>query len=255
MFQMKLPLFPPRKARNSSYLINFVVRFLDYFKPFDLKLPSRTKFQSKAFWKVLISAAIQKTSISRKSRDLREIDDSIPSGETVIRQLSQNIVDELNQTNQYSFLHFLKCLPTNFQQARKRGICLALDFHCLPNYTKNSGNFICKGRRKSSTNQFYQYITLLWINAPEPLTLGCLLVSSGHSITKVTQQLLAPLINSENIDCVLADVSFYRVDLIDWFQRKKIFFIIRGHHNSGTKPLLTKYGSKLLVDNMNLIVD
>jgi len=215
MSKIKLPRFPPRKARKTPYLINFVVRALEKFKPFTLKESKKSPFSSKDFWKLLILTSIQRTSISRKARDLREQRRGLPSGETVLRSLSLNSVETLNITNQNSFLQFLDALPPSFQQVRKQGMQLVVDFHLIPNYTKTQSNFLCKGRHKASTNQFYQYLTVLWTNAPEPITLGIQLVSPGHSITEVTQRLLDPLLRQEKISCILADGEFYKWELIN----------------------------------------
>jgi hypothetical protein len=72
MNKIKLPRFPPRKARNTPTLTNFVVRWLDKFQILLNLIPSSSPFNMKDRLKLLLLTAIDRTSISRKARDLRE---------------------------------------------------------------------------------------------------------------------------------------------------------------------------------------
>jgi len=184
MTKIKLPRFPPRKARKTPTLISFVIRWLDKFQFLSIPVPARSPFTLKSRLRLLLLAAIDRTSISRKARDLREQHLPIPSGEATLAWLKTNSVEEITISQQVGFQHFLESLPENFQFARKQGMLLALDFHTDPNYAKTSSAYICKGRRKASTHQFYQYITIIWLNAPEPITLGVKLVPKNHSVFK-----------------------------------------------------------------------
>jgi hypothetical protein len=205
--------------------------------------------------KLLLLSAIDRTSISRKARDLREQDLPVPSGEATLAWLKTNSIDEITISQQVGFLHFLDSLPENFQRARKRGMLLAIDFHLDPNYAKTLSAYICKGRKKASTHQFYQYITVIWLNAPEPITLAVQLLPTKHSTFKTVQSLLTPLLTQERIVGVLADGGFYNYDLIQWLIHKQVFFIIRGRVNAGVKPLVRKYQEELRQKGTHLVVD
>jgi hypothetical protein len=232
-----------------------MVRWLDKFQFLSIPIPARSPFDLKSRLRLFLLTAIDRTSISRKARDLQEQHLPIPSGEATLAWLKTNSVEDITISQQIGFQHFLESLPENFQLARKQGLLLAIDFHTDPNYAKTTSAYICKGKRKASTHQFYQYITVIWINAPVPITLGVQLVPKEHSVFKTVQNLLTPLITQERIIGVLADGGFYNWDLIQWLIRKQVFFIIRGRVNTGVKPLVQKYQEELRQKGANLIVD
>ena len=254
MTKLKLPRFPPRKARKTPTLINFMVRWLDRFQFLSTPIPAKSPFTMKSRLKLLLLTALDRTSISRKARDLRELHLPIPSGEATLAWLRTNSVEEITLSQQIGFLKFLESLPENFQSARKQGMLLAIDFHNDPNYARTVSPYICKGKKKASTHKFYQYITVIWINAPEPITLGVQLVPTKHSVFKTAQNLLMPLLTQERILGILADGSFYNWDFIKWLISEQVFFIIRGRVNSGVKPLVQKHKEKLLQKGDALIV-
>ena len=255
MTKLKLPRFPPRKARKTPTLIKFVVRWLANFQFLSNPIPTSSPFDIRSRLKLLLLSAIHRTSISRKARDLREQHLPIPSGEATLAWLKNNSVEDIITSQQIGFQHFLESLPENFQLARKQGMLLAIDFHTDPNYAKNLSDYICKGKRKASTHQFYQYITVIWLNAPEPITLGVQLTPTKHSVFKTVQNLLTPLITQERIIGVLADGGFYNWDLIQWLIHEQVFFIIRGRVNTGVKPLVQKHKEKLRQNGASLILD
>jgi len=255
MDKIKLPRFPPRKARKTPTLIKFVVRWLDKFQFLPNPIPTSSPFDMKSRLKLLLLSAIDRTSISRKARDLREQNLPIPSGEATLTWLKTKSVEDITTLQQAGFYQFLESLPENFQFARKQGMLLAIDFHTDPNYAKTLSAYICKGRKKASTHQFYQYITVIWLNAPEPITLAVQLLPTKHSTFKTVQNLLSPLLTQERIVGVLADGGFYNYDLIQWLIHKQVFFIIRGRVNAGVKPLVRKYQEELRQKGTHLVVD
>ncbi|MHA2247446.1 MAG: hypothetical protein ACXADY_21035, partial [Candidatus Hodarchaeales archaeon] len=172
MSKLKLPRFPPRKARKTPTLIKFVVRWLDRFHLLSNSIPTNSPFNMSSRLKLLLLTAIDRTSISRKARDLREQNLPIPSGEATLAWLKTKSVEDITASQQTGFYQFLESLPENFQFARKQGMLLAIDFHTDPNYAKTLSTYICKGRKKASTHQSYKYITVIWLNAPEPITLA-----------------------------------------------------------------------------------
>jgi hypothetical protein len=212
--KIKLPRFPPRKARNTSTLINFVVRWFDKFQILLNPIPSSSPFNMKDRLKLLLLTAIDQISISRKVRDLQEQNLPIPLGEATLAWLKTKSVEDITASQQAGFYQFLESLPENFQFARKQGMLLAIDFHTDPNYAKTLSAYICKGRKKATTHQFYQYITVIWLNIPEPITLAVQLLPTEHSTFKAVQNLLTPLLTQERIVGVLADGGFYSWDLI-----------------------------------------
>jgi hypothetical protein len=232
-----------------------VVRWLDKFRFLSIPIPAKSSFNLESRLKLLLLAALDRTSISRKARDLREQQLSIPSGEATLAWLKTNSVEEITASQKVSFFHFLESLPESFQHARRKGMLLAIDFHTDPNYGQTSSAYISKSKPKASTHRFYQYITVIWLNAPEPITLGVQLVPSKHSVFKTVQNLLRPLFTQERIVGLLADGGFYNWDLIQWFIEKQVFFIIRGRVNSGVKPLVQKYHEKLLENGATVVVD
>jgi len=255
MTKLKLPRFPPRKARKTPTLIKFMVNWLDKFQFLSIPIPAKSPFNMKSRLKLLLLTALDRTSISRKARDLREQNLVIPSGEATLAWLKTNSVENITTSQQVSFHHFLESLPESFQIVRKQGMLLAIDFHTDPNYAQTTSPYICKSKPKASTHKFYQYITVIWINAPEPITLGVQLTPSKHSVFKTVQQLLAPLITQERIVGILADGGFYNWDLIQWFIREQVSFVIRGRVNSDVKPLLQKYQEELRQKGASLVVD
>ena len=70
MSKFKLPRFPPRKARKTPTLIKFVVRWFDKFQILSNPIPTNSTFEMNSRLKLLILSAIDRTSISRKARDL-----------------------------------------------------------------------------------------------------------------------------------------------------------------------------------------
>ncbi|PWI48079.1 hypothetical protein CEE45_08625 [Candidatus Heimdallarchaeota archaeon B3_Heim] len=255
MTKIKLPRFPPRKARKTPTLINFMVRWLDKFQFLSNPVPTRSPFNLKTRLKLLLLAAIDRTSISRKARDLREQHLSIPSGEATLVWLKTNSVDDIATSQQVGFLQFLNSLPESFQRARKRGMLLAIDFHLDPNYAKTLSSYIRKGKRKASTSQFYQFFSVIWVNAPEPITLGVQLIPTEYSTLQRVQALLSPLITHERVIGILGDGDFYNYDLVEWFLQKQVLFIIRGRVNTGVKPLVQKYQDELLHKGDTTIVE
>lgn len=132
---------------------------------------------------------------------------------------------------------------------------LAIDFHTDPNYAKNLSPYICKGKKKASTNQFYQFLIAIWINAPEPITLGVQLVPRDHSNFELIKSLLLPLITRERIIGLLADGGFYSFKLINWLCHKQVFFIIRGRVNSGAKKMIRKHQKELFQKGDCVVID
>jgi hypothetical protein len=214
MTKLKLPRFPPRKARKTPTLIKFVVNWLDKFQLLSNPIPTKSPFNLKSRLKLLLLTAVDRTSISRKARDLREQDLLIPSGEATLAWLKTRSVDDITISQQIGFLHFLNSLPKSFQRARKHGMLLAIDFHTDPNYAKTLSTYIRKGKPKASTSQFYQYLSVIWVNAPEPITLGVQLIPRKYSTLQAVQNLLSPLITQERIIGILGDGDFYNYDLV-----------------------------------------
>ena len=107
MAKIKLPRFPPRKARNTPTLINFVVRWLDKFQILLNPIPSSSSFNMKDRLKLLLLTAIDRTSISRKARDLREQNLPIPSGEATLAWLKTKSVEDITASQQAGFFQFL----------------------------------------------------------------------------------------------------------------------------------------------------
>ena len=132
---------------------------------------------------------------------------------------------------------------------------LAIDFHTDPNYSKKLSPYICKGKRKASTHRFYQYISVIWLNAPEPITLGVQLLPTEHSRFERVRSLLLPLLTRERILGVLADGGFYSFELINWLSQKQVFFIIRGRINVGGKKLVKKYQEELSEKDDCIVID
>ena len=124
MSKFKLPRFPPRKARNSPRLINFLINQIERVQPINLNLPAKTRFNKEKVWEILTITSLQRTSISRKTRDVREIKNNYPSGESILRWLKKSSPSGLNKNQEKSFLRFLDMLPGQFQQARKKGMIL-----------------------------------------------------------------------------------------------------------------------------------
>ena len=255
MTKIKLPCFPPRKARNTPTLINFVVNWLVKFQVVSNPIPTNSSFNLKSRLKLLLLTALDRTSISRKARDLLEQDTLIPSGEATLAWLKASSIDEITISQQNGFLQFLDSLPDSFQRARKQGMLLAIDYHMDPNYAKTLSNYIRGGKKKASTHQFYQYLTVIWVNAPEPITLGVQLIPRKYSTLKTVQNLLGSLIKHERIVGLLADGDFYNYDVIKWLIQKHIFFTIRGRVNSGVKPLVQKYHEELYQKKEFVFVD
>ncbi len=255
MSKIKLPCFPPRKARNTPTLINFLVRWFDKFQFVSNPIPISSPFNLKSRLKLLLLAALDRTSISRKARDLREQNVPIPSGEATLAWLKTNSVEEITTSQQKRFLQFLDSLPVSFQRVRKQGMLLAIDYHLDPNYSKSKSVYIRGGKRKASTHQFYQYLTVIWVNAPEPITLGVQLIPTKYSTLQTVQNLLGYLITHERVTGILADGDFYNYDLIKWFLQNQIPFIIRGRVNHGVKPIVQKYQKKISQDSEFVIVD
>ena len=86
---------------------------------------------------------------------------------------------------------------------------LTIDFHLDPNYSKQKTEYIVKAKQKASTKKFFSYFTVLWTNAPEPVTLGVVLVRHPSSVFQLARDLLEPWINQEKVIHVLADGEFY----------------------------------------------
>jgi hypothetical protein len=95
MTKFKLPRFPPRKARNSPTLIKFMVSWLDKFQFLSNPIPAKSPYNLKSRLNLLILAAIDKTSISRKARDLRERQIPVPSGEATLIWLKTKPVENI----------------------------------------------------------------------------------------------------------------------------------------------------------------
>jgi hypothetical protein len=206
-------------------------------------------------FKLLLLATINRTSISRKARDLREEQLVIPSGEVTLAWLKTNSVEDIRISQQIGFQQFLESLPESFQIVRNQGMLLAIDFHTDPNYARTTSNYIRGGKKKASTHQFYEFITVIWLNAPEPITLGVQLIPKDFSLFKTVQSILSPLITKEKVIGILADGGFYNYDLIQWFIRKQVFFVVRGRVNTGVKPLIQKHQNELQERGNSRIVD
>ena len=255
MTKSKLPRFPPRKARNTPTLIKFMVRWLDKFQFLPTPIPAKSPYNLKSRLNLLLLTAIDRTSISRKARDLRERQIPVPSGETTLAWLKRKSVKDITLSQHSSFQHFLNSLPKHFQRVRRQGMMLAIDFHTDPNYAKTLSAYICKDRRKASTHQFYKYLTVIWINAPEPITLAVQLITSEHSVFETVQNILTPLIRQEEIIGVLGDGDFYNWDIVKWLMDNQIFFVIRGRVNSGVKPLVQIHQKMLKQRGSSIIVN
>ncbi len=115
MTKLKLPRFPPRKARKTPTLIRFVVQWLDRFHLLSNSIPTNSPFNMKYRLKLLLLAAIDRTSISRKARDLREQQLLIPSGEATLAWLKTDSVEDIRISQQIGFQQFLESLPESFQ--------------------------------------------------------------------------------------------------------------------------------------------
>jgi hypothetical protein len=252
--QSKLPCFPPRKARTSPRLINFIIQSLLRFPPFITPIPRKSPHTAKNFYKLLVLASITRTSLSHKARELRERLPHIPAGETVLRWLRTLSLTELIRYQPEHIQNWLNALPKHFQQVRKKGMILAIDFHTDPNYTKYPSEYTVIAKPKASTRQFFCYLSLIWVNAPEPLTLGVLPILHSRSNSEVALEILDPWLESEKILAILADGEFYKWELINDLCQKSLFFIIRGHNNKSVKQLIQQHAAQLTAPGQGLLV-
>ncbi|MFX0062517.1 MAG: transposase, partial [Candidatus Hermodarchaeota archaeon] len=250
----KLPRFPPRKARTSGRLINVVIQSLVRFSPIPNPIPQNSPYTPKEFYKILVLACITKTSISRKARELRERLPHLPSGETILRWVRALSLTELIRYQHEHVQNWLNALPEQFQRARKKGMILAIDFHTDPNYTKHPSEYIVTAKKKASTRQFFCYLTLLWVNAPEPVTLGVLPIPHSRSNSEVALEILDPWLETETILAIIADGEFYKWDLINDLCRGNFFFIIRGHKTKAVKQLLHQHAAQLITPGQGLVI-
>ena len=108
MDKIKLPRFPPRKTRNTSTLINFAVRWLDKFQVLLIPISSSSPFNMKDKLKLFLLTAIDRTSISRKARDLRDQNVPIPSGEAILAWIKTKSVEDITASQQSGFYQFLE---------------------------------------------------------------------------------------------------------------------------------------------------
>jgi hypothetical protein len=146
-------------------------------------------------------------------------------------------------------------LPAQFQQARKKGMILAIDFHKDPNYAKHSSEYIYKSVPKASTNKFYRYLTVLWVNAPQPITLAVKMVKSGASIHSLTHAILEPILAQERVSCILADGRFYNRQIVKFLVDKSIFFVIRACLKQKKREIADKWKDYLQKANQGVIID
>lgn len=250
-----LPRYPPRKARRSEKLINFTLRCFKRLRPFTVQIPVTSPYTLDGLHELLLVCGITKTSISSKSRELREKLPFIPSGETVLRWLKKVSLDKLVSHQQEQFQAFLNILPAPFQRARKEGMVLALDFHLDPNYTVKKSSYIYKGKQKAGTKQFFCYLTVLWINGPEPVTLGVMPIMQPLVIAEVARAMLEPWVKQENVIRVLGDGDFYCRELMNWLSAEKVHFIIRSQISNPIKRTLLKHAKQLDKSGKWLIID
>jgi hypothetical protein len=209
----------------------------------------------KDVWKILTLTSIQKTSISRKTRELRDTKNKCPSGESILRWLKSSSVPELNHYQEISFSKFLNALPSQFQRARKKGMVLAIDFHKDPNYAKHTSKFIYKSIPKASTNRFYRFLTVLWVNAPQPITLAVRMVETGVSIYSLTRAVIEPILAQEKVSCILADGRFYNRHIVKFLVERSIVFVIRACLNRKKYSIAEKWKTYLQVPNQGVIID
>jgi hypothetical protein len=212
--QTKLPRFPPRKARTSARLINVVIKLLPDFFPFGDRLPARTTYTLKGLCQLLVLTSLLRTSLSQKSRDLRERLKAIPSGESVLRWLRGLQIEALEEYHELASQDFLNALPAPFQKVRKKGMTLVVDTHSDPSYSRKKSDYIGKGRTKASSKRNWKYITLIWSNAPEPITLAVKLIKRPYQVYPITRALLEPWLETERVTWFFADGEFYVWDVV-----------------------------------------
>lgn len=250
-----LPRYPPRKARKSTRLISFTLDCLTRLHPFNIQLPVNSPYSLADLHELLVISSITRTSLSRKARELRERSSSVPAGETVLRWLKESSLDELVNYQQERFHEFLSILPAPFQRARKKGMVLTLDFHLDPNYSVKKTSYIYKGRQKAGTKQFFCYLTVLWINGPEPVTLGVYPVQQPMTISKVARAILEPWMRQEKVTRVLGDGEFYCRDLINWLSLEGVHFIIRSKKSKPVKRKIANHAKQLNKPGKGIIID
>jgi hypothetical protein len=202
-----------------------------------------------------VISGITRTSLSRKARELRERLPSIPAGETVLRWLRKSSLDELVDYQQERFHEFLNILPAPFQRVRKKGMVLTLDFHLDPNYSVEKSSYIYKGKQKAGTKQFFCYLTVLWTNGPEPVTLSVIPIKQPVTIAKVARAVLEQWVKQEKVIRVLGDGEFYCRELMNWLSAEKVHFIIRSKINKPVKRALVKHAKQLDRPGKGIIID
>lgn len=204
----KLPRFPPRKARTSIRLINVVITLLTDFFPFGDILPARTSYTLKDLCKLLVLTSVLRTSISQKARDLRERLTDIPSGESVLRWFRTARLEALEACQETMASEFLARLPAPFQKVRKQGMTLVIDIHADPSYSKKKSDYIDKGPKKASSKRNWKYISVMWANAPEPITLAVRISKRPYQVYPLARAILEPWLSAEKVTELFADGEF-----------------------------------------------
>ena len=95
---------------------------------------------------------------------------------------------------------------------------------------------------------------MLWLNAPEPVTLGLRLIKQKRPTTKHAQALLKPIFASEKVSLLLADGEFYKWEFIEWLKEEKIKFIIRSHLRTAAKQIASQHEKELHQPGHGIVV-
>ena len=153
----------------------------------------------------------------------------VPNGDTMIYHCSKfesvdvdNITEMLNGALRVIIDYGFKIYPL----MRSRKIRLAIDKHDRRYYGDENNIYVCNGQKDRGTTNKFTFITCSVVTRGIRFIIGAVPLMDKEPCLKAIDYLITHAMKKFRVDCVLLDRGFNGVDFVNYFQSRKINFIM-----------------------------
>jgi putative transposase len=191
-----------------------------------------TQWQTDAIWRVLLSAAVQATSIEAACADWECAPDS-----NTVRLILRTCVDNARfdlieqSVNEALLGHLPRWL-------RRGAVEVAFDVHEEPYYGRvaSEAEFICRGEAQRGTTRFYRCVTVYVLRRGVRLTLAVKFLRKADNLPAVVQALYQRLTTAGvHLRRAYFDKGFRSVELLQFLQKVGVAAILATPLNDGAR--------------------
>jgi hypothetical protein len=153
----------------------------------------------------------------------------VPNGDTVFYHCSkfdELSVDEITELMNNGLRVIIDYGFKIYPLMRSRKVRLAIDKHDRRYYGDENHIYVCFGKKERGTMKRFTYITCSVVTRGIRFIIGALPLIDKEGSLNAIDCLISQAVKKFRIDCVLMDRGFNNIDIVNYFQNRKMHFIM-----------------------------